>query len=126
MAFGLQPAAQLAPGVVDRLVERAAGRAEPLGEHVDRHAVERHRDEYLALVLCQLLVDRPPYRVEQLGLLGVSLWRRVGVGELGPALGRERQLAALPRPAAQLHRRLQQRELERPGREAAVPAELPE
>ena len=38
--------AQLAPRVVQRLVERAAVRVQPLGEHVDRHAVQRERDEH--------------------------------------------------------------------------------
>ena len=42
--------AQLAARVVQRLVERAARRAEALGEHVDRHLVQRERDEHRALV----------------------------------------------------------------------------
>src|SRR4051794_6447589 len=45
---------ELAAGVMQRLVQRAARRAEPLGEHVDRDAVERERDEHLALVRREL------------------------------------------------------------------------
>ena len=41
--------AQLAPRVVQGLVERAARRPEPLGEHVDGDAVQRQRDEHRAL-----------------------------------------------------------------------------
>ena len=36
--------AQLAPGVVQGLVQRAARRAEPIGENVDRHAVDGEGD----------------------------------------------------------------------------------
>ena len=42
--------AQLLPRVVHGLVERAAIRAEPLGEHVDRNAVQRERDEHAPLM----------------------------------------------------------------------------
>ena len=41
---------ELAPGVVQRLVERAARRAEALGEDVDRDVLKRDRDEHRALV----------------------------------------------------------------------------
>ena len=50
--------AKLAAGVVQGLVERAARGPEPLGEDVDRHAVERERDEDIALVRRQGPVDR--------------------------------------------------------------------
>src|SRR3954454_7247349 len=41
---------ELASSIVKRLVERAAGGVQPLGEHVDRNAAERERAENLALV----------------------------------------------------------------------------
>ena len=43
-------AAQAATGVVQGLVERAAGRLEPLREHVDGDVVERERDQDAPLV----------------------------------------------------------------------------
>src|SRR5436190_13577369 len=49
--------------------------------------------------------------------------RGTGVGEPGPLRWLERDLAALPCAAPDLHRRLQQSELVRPGREAALAAE---
>jgi len=35
---------------VQRLVERAASRVESLGEHIDRHSVEREPYQYFALM----------------------------------------------------------------------------
>ena len=57
-AAGAQRGSELLPRVVEGLVEGAAGRVEPLGEHVDRDAVERERDQHLALVRAQLALDR--------------------------------------------------------------------
>ena len=53
-----EAAASLPARVVERLVERAARRVQPLGEDVDRHAVERDRHEHLALVGTQRGADR--------------------------------------------------------------------
>ena len=48
-------ATELAASVVKRLVERAARGTEALGEDVDRHLVQRERDEDVALVRRQKL-----------------------------------------------------------------------
>ena len=56
---------------MQRLVERSAGRVEPLGEDVDRDAVERDRDEHLALVGAEPAADRVAQGAEQLALGGV-------------------------------------------------------
>jgi GTP cyclohydrolase IA len=40
--------AQLAPRVVDRLVQRSPGGAAPLGQHVQRHPAGHHRQQHLA------------------------------------------------------------------------------
>jgi hypothetical protein len=56
---------------MERLIEGASCRAEPLGEDVCRHLVERQRREHLALVRSQRLFDRIPQRAKQLGLLQV-------------------------------------------------------
>src|SRR5215212_3833634 len=50
--------AQLAARVVQCLVERAARRAESLGEHVDGDAVERQGGEDLALMRRERSADR--------------------------------------------------------------------
>ena len=52
-----QARAELAASVVEGLVERAAGRVEALGEHVDRDPVEGQGDEDLALVRGELVLD---------------------------------------------------------------------
>jgi hypothetical protein len=39
--------AQLAPRVVDRLVQRSPGGAAPLGQHVQRHPAGHHRQHHL-------------------------------------------------------------------------------
>ena len=111
---------QLLPGVVQGLVERAAGGALALGEHVDRHAVERERDEDVR-------------------------WRRSGPSRSPRGSPRAGRPARRPRPArargsstlrleraprgpatpgADLHGRLEQRELVRPGREPAPALEV--
>jgi hypothetical protein len=54
MAFALEPAPQLRACVVEHLVDRAAGRAQLVGDHVDLDLVHRHRDENLALPRRQL------------------------------------------------------------------------
>src|SRR3954454_10215488 len=117
---------QLAPGVVQGLVERAAGRAESLRQHVDRDAVERQRHEHLALARGQLGANRALQGMEELALLEPLVGRQAGVGDLRPALLVDLDLASAPRAAASLHARLEQRELVGPGREAAGAAEVVE
>jgi hypothetical protein len=51
-------ARKLVASVVDGLVERAAGRVEPLGQDVDGDVIERDGDEDLALVGAELRLDR--------------------------------------------------------------------
>ncbi len=70
--------AQLLPGVVQGLVEGAAGRVQPFGENVDRDAVHGERHEHPALVRRQL-GDRALQRRDELGLLGRGLGPEAGV-----------------------------------------------
>ena len=67
-ALKRQVGPELAPGVVQRLVERAACRAEALGEDVDRDALEREGDEHGALMGGQGGRDRLRTAREQLGV----------------------------------------------------------
>jgi hypothetical protein len=71
---------------------------------------------------CQRTGDAVAYGGDQLGALGVGVRRVAPVGQPRPALGFERDLAPVPRPPAHLNRGLEQRELVRPRREAALPA----
>src|SRR4051794_4922755 len=112
-------ATELGAGVVQRLVERAASRRKPIGEHVDRHFVQRQRDEHLALMRGQRTGDRVAQRLEELGALELLLGGGTLVGECRPALGGEHALAALPGATAEPDTRLEQRELVGPRREAA-------
>ena len=121
-----QVRAELAPRVVQGLVEGAARRAEPLGEHVDRHAVQRERDEHLPLMRGQHLVDGHPNGAKNLSLLRVLVRRVLLARETRPAFGLQGDLAALPGAPAQLHGGFEQRELVGPGREAAGAAEVVE
>ena len=122
-----QLGAQLAPRVVQRLVERAARRAEPLGEHVDRHAVERERAEHLALVRRQRRrASASRIARSSSAVLDALLAGSAARPAARPASVVERHLAALPCPPARLHAGLEQRELVRPGREAARAAEAVE
>src|SRR3982750_3095855 len=111
--------AQLAPRVVQRLVQRAAVRVQPLGENIDRYTVDRKRDEDTPLVRSQHLGDRVLEAREQLILLGLRLGLEARAREEPPAFRLERDLAALPRALAQLDRCLEQGELVDPRREAA-------
>ena len=115
--------AELSPGVVQGLIERAAGARQALGEHVDRHAVERERREDLALVRRERGLHGVPDRAQQIGFLDRLLGARGAVGEPLPRVVLERDLAALPGAAARLHSGFEQHELVRPGREAAGAAE---
>ena len=111
---------------MERLVERAARRCKALGEHVDRHAVDGERDQYLALVGCQLAADALADRSEQLPALGGDVGPLGSVGEAVPGLGVEHDLAVLPGAPADANSGLEQRELVDPGREAARAAEVVE
>src|SRR5829696_3457478 len=53
-----QIGAQLPARIVKGLVQRATSRAQPVGKHVERHAVEREGHEDLALVLGQASLYR--------------------------------------------------------------------
>ena len=121
-----EPPPQLAARVVQRLVERAARRREPLGEHVDRDAVERERDEHAALMRRQALLDRLLQGLQELALLGRLVRSERAAREERPGLRLERHLPSLPGPAAQLDARLEQGELVHPGAEAARAAEVVE
>src|SRR4051812_35208682 len=82
--------------VVQSLVESSACRVEPLGEDVDRHLVQRQRDENLALVRAQRPLDLLPDGDEQGVRLRFALgcWARVRY--LRPGLGVDRKLASAP------------------------------
>src|SRR4029078_6480318 len=58
---------ELPSRVVQGLVERAARGVETLGEHVDRHIVQRERGEHGALVRSELLAHRALQRTQELG-----------------------------------------------------------
>src|SRR5215211_3222306 len=117
---------KLAPGVVDGLVDRAARHVEPVGEEVDRDVVESYRDEDLALMRAEVALDPFADSREELRRLGLLLRHRVTAGYQIPALGLEWQLASLPGTSAHRARRLEQRKLVGPGREAALAPELSE
>src|SRR3954447_17051783 len=77
---------QLAPRVVQRLVERPPRAPEPLGEHVDRDAVERQRAEHLALVRGKRVANGVAQRAQQLLVLQAIMRGAPAVGQLGPRL----------------------------------------
>jgi hypothetical protein len=62
--------AQLVARVMKCFIESASGRVEPLGKHVDRHVVQRRRDEDLALMWRQLVSDRLLNLPKNLTVLG--------------------------------------------------------
>ena len=70
----------------------------------------------------QRVRDGVAHRADQLGRLRVLAGRGAAVGEARPALVLERDLAPLPRAPANLHPRLEQRELVGPRGEAALAA----
>ena len=65
--------AQLAPRVVQGLVEGAAGRLEVVGEDVDRHAVDRERQQDAPLVRGEDVADRLLDLPEELVLLRLGM-----------------------------------------------------
>ena len=72
----------------------------------------------------QLVLDGVLDGAYQLARLGIEVGRRAVVAEYRPVLGPDRHLTALPGTAADLDGRFEQRELVRPGREAAVAPEV--
>ncbi len=88
--------AELLPRVVQRLVERPAGAAEPVREHVDRHLVQSERHQDLALVRSQARLDLLPDGREQVVHLDLGLRR--GAGIVGP-VANPQPLAAARVPA---------------------------
>ncbi len=119
MPFALESCAEPAAGVVQRLVERAAGGGEALGKHVDRDLVERKGGEDLALVRGQLGLDRPLDGAQELvdldGLCAVlrpsatAAQRSASNGSSRPCQARRRSLTAASRTAnlyAQVLKRL--------------------
>src|SRR5919109_4478920 len=117
---------QLPTRVVQRLVQGIAVRAQTLGEYVDRDAVQGERDEHATLVWRQNLLDRALEHREQLALLGTLARLELAARKQAPRLRLERDLAPLPGAPPQLHRRLEQRKLVDPRREAARAAEVVE
>src|SRR4029079_19762715 len=114
-----QMAAQAATGVVQGLVERAAGRLQPLREHVDGDVVERERAQARRLVRGERRPDPGANRAEHLAPLRLVLRKRPGARENAPRLVLDGDLAALPGSASDLHRCLVEGELVGPGGEAA-------
>ena len=119
--------AQLAPGVVQRLVERAAVRVQPLGEHVDRDAVQRKGDENTPLVRRQDLA-----RSRRCSVASSSLCSASSSGS-SPALENRLQLSGssgTSRPCQERFRSFtaasSSANLYDPGREAAGAAEVVE
>jgi hypothetical protein len=74
----------------------------------------------------ELLLNRLADRAQQLAGLGILVGCRAAIGDQPPALGLERDLAALPGAPANLDRRFEQGELVGPRGEAAVAAEVVE
>jgi len=77
--------AQVAARIVKRLVDRAPGRSEALGEDVDGDLVQRGRDQDLALVRRERRADTVADRLELLCLLE-ALRGRAGRAEALPGL----------------------------------------
>jgi hypothetical protein len=94
--------AQFSAGVVEGLVQDAAGGAEPIGEDVDGHAAQGQSDEYVALVRGERGGDAVADGTDQLGVLGLLVRAGCAVRQSGPRLGFEGDLAALPGPPRSL------------------------
>ena len=124
--IGGELSAQLAPRVVQRLVQSAARGAEALGENVDRHAVDGKRNQHPALVGRQGLVRSRPGSPQQLGLLRLLVGPQADAREEIPSLLLDRHLASLPGAPAQLHGCFEQCELVGPRREPAAALEVVE
>src|SRR3954452_14744038 len=107
--------AQLAPGVVQGLVESVAVRVQPFGKDVDRHLVQGESDEDSSLVRRQDFGYARLQGLDELGLFGLDRGRRCGAGDRSPSLWLERDLASLPRALAELDGCFVDGELEGPG-----------
>src|SRR3954447_21420640 len=65
----LEMRAELPPRIVESLVQSAARRAQPVGQDVDRDAVERDRDQHAALMRRELAADGVTDGANELALL---------------------------------------------------------
>lgn len=126
MAVGFEFAPQAAAGIVKGLVERTASSPQPPGEDVDRNFVQGEGDEDPPLVRSQRFVDSFAERIQQLRSLEPHMRRIVVIGEALPGIRLKHDLTPLPGPAPKLYAGLEQRELVRPGCEAALAAEVVE
>ena len=81
-------------GVVQGLVERAAGGGESFGKDVDGDVVEGDGDEHGALMGREGVADRGADGVDQLGRFGVGFGYGAAVGKLCPAVFVERDFAS--------------------------------
>jgi hypothetical protein len=88
--------AQLVAGVVQGLVEGAAGRAEALGEDVDRHAVECQCDEHAPLMRRERLGNCALQGSDELALLDLRIGPDAEVRKQAPRFGLDWQLSCLP------------------------------
>src|SRR6185437_6608914 len=121
-----EPRAELAPSVVERLVEGSSSRVQASRQDIDGNVVQRDRDEHVSLVGGEVYLDRLLQSPQDLAQLDIVLWQLHAIGDHRPARGLELHLAALPYMPADLDRGLQQRELVGPGGEATVAAEVRE
>ena len=121
MSLALQTRAELLPRVVEHLVDGAARRAQLCRDDVDLNAVERDRDEDLALAGRQLLGHRAAERAEQLGRLDAGLGRGRPTGQSVPrgVVVGSRDASSPPGVPTELHRHLEHGKAVGPGREAA-------
>src|SRR4051812_18147600 len=97
--------------IVQSLIERPSGAAEPVSEDVDRHLVQRQRDQHLTLVRSQARLDLLPDGRQELVHLDLPLWRRTRIRYAWPMLCLERELTPLPGELSDPRRRLVQSEL---------------
>jgi len=108
---------------VQGLVQRTAAAAQPLRQNIDRHAVERDRDEHLLLPGGQPL-DFLPERPEQVARFGVLIWTGRTIGYDRPRRRGKRNLATAPRVPSHLNARFDDGELASPRREPAIAAKV--
>ena len=92
--------AQLAPGVVERLVDGVAGAAESVHECVERDLVEHERHEHAALALAQDFVDGAAQGGDQFAPVALALRVESGDRVGGPSPRCRAGRAACARSAA--------------------------
>lgn len=115
---------QLAPGVVQCLVQRAAGGAQPLGHDIDGHPAEGEGDENLTLARGELQLDFFPQRSEQVACLGMLVRAGRAVSDGWPRRRGDGNFSPPPGLPADFDASLDDGELAGPGRETALPAEI--